>query len=42
VPAPASAPPGAIFRYAVADAGYARARTLVADITLPNLWSIAW
>ena len=40
---PSSAPPGTIFRYAVGvDAGFARARTLVADISLPNLASLAW
>jgi hypothetical protein len=43
VAAPSTAPPGAMFRYAIgADAGYARVRTLVADINLPNLASIAW
>ena len=43
VPAPTTAPPGAIFRYAIgADAGYSRVRTLVADINLPNLASLAW
>ena len=41
---PSSAPPGALFRYAVgsADGGFARVRTLVADISLPNLASITW
>jgi prepilin-type N-terminal cleavage/methylation domain-containing protein len=39
---PPTAPPGALFRYAVGDAGFARVRTLVADISLPNLASIAW
>jgi hypothetical protein len=43
VPAPTTAPAGAIFRYAIpGTTGFARARTLVADISLPNLASIAW
>jgi hypothetical protein len=44
VPPPAGAPPGSIFRYAMGTDGgsYARARTLVADIQLPNLASVAW
>jgi prepilin-type N-terminal cleavage/methylation domain-containing protein len=43
VQVPASAPAGAIFRYAIpGDAGFARARTLVADINLPNLASLIW
>jgi hypothetical protein len=43
VAAPSTAPPGAIFRYAIgADAGYARVRTLVADINLPNLANLTW
>jgi prepilin-type N-terminal cleavage/methylation domain-containing protein len=34
---------GNIFRYAVAgDAGFARARTLTADIALPNLTGVTW
>jgi hypothetical protein len=40
---PSTAPPGTLFRYAVGtDAGFARVRTLVADISLPNLASLAW
>lgn len=40
---PSSAPAGAIFRYGLpGDGGYARARTLVADINLPNLANITW
>jgi prepilin-type N-terminal cleavage/methylation domain-containing protein len=43
VAAPSTAPPGTIFRYGLpGDAGFARARALVADINLPNLASIAW
>jgi hypothetical protein len=44
VPAPAGAPPGAMFRYSMGGDGgsYARARTLTADIQLPNLTSVAW
>jgi prepilin-type N-terminal cleavage/methylation domain-containing protein len=43
VPAPASAPPGTLFRYSFAgDAGFSRVRTLVADINLPNLASLTW
>jgi prepilin-type N-terminal cleavage/methylation domain-containing protein len=44
VPAPAGAPPGAMFRYSMGGDGgsYARARTLTADIQLPNLASVAW
>ena len=35
--------PGNIFRYAVpGDAGFARARTLTADIQLPNLTGVNW
>ncbi|HKQ69073.1 MAG TPA: prepilin-type N-terminal cleavage/methylation domain-containing protein [Polyangiaceae bacterium] len=40
---PAGSPAGALFRYGVgADGGFARARTLVADIALPNLAGIPW
>jgi prepilin-type N-terminal cleavage/methylation domain-containing protein len=40
---PSTAPPGTIFRYAIpGDGGFARARTLVADINLPNLASLTW
>jgi prepilin-type N-terminal cleavage/methylation domain-containing protein len=40
IPAPT---PGNIFRYAMgADGGFARARTLTADIQLPNLAGITW
>jgi hypothetical protein len=40
---PSTAPPGTLFRYGIGvDAGYARVRTLVADISLPNLASLAW
>jgi hypothetical protein len=43
IPPPSSAPAGSLFRYAIpGDAGFARARTLVADISLPNLANIAW
>jgi prepilin-type N-terminal cleavage/methylation domain-containing protein len=43
VSAPSTAPPGTIFRYAFpSDAGFARARALVADVSLPNLASITW
>jgi hypothetical protein len=36
-------PQGNIFRYAIpGDAGFARARTLTADIALPNLAGVAW
>jgi prepilin-type N-terminal cleavage/methylation domain-containing protein len=43
VPAPATAPPGTIFRYGLpGDGGFSRARALVADIHLPNLASVAW
>jgi hypothetical protein len=35
--------PGNIFRYGLAgDAGFARARTLTADIQLPNLAGVSW
>jgi hypothetical protein len=41
--APITQPTGNIFRYAMAaDGGYARARTLTADISLPNLASLRW
>jgi hypothetical protein len=41
--APITQPAGNIFRYAIgADAGFARARTLVADVSLPNLASLRW
>jgi prepilin-type N-terminal cleavage/methylation domain-containing protein len=43
IPPPSSAPPGSLFRYGIpGDGGFARARTLVADISLPNLASITW
>jgi type II secretory pathway pseudopilin PulG len=43
VPAPAGAPPGSLFRYSMGDGGtYARARSLTADIQLPNLAGISW
>jgi len=35
--------PGNIFRYGIgADGGYARARTLTADVQLPNLSGVTW
>jgi Prokaryotic N-terminal methylation motif len=41
---PAGAPAGSLFRYSMsADGGsYARARSLVADIQLPNLAGVSW
>jgi prepilin-type N-terminal cleavage/methylation domain-containing protein len=44
VPPPAGAPPGTMFRYAMSTDGgsYARARSLTADIQLPNLAGVAW
>jgi hypothetical protein len=43
VTAPSTAPPGTIFRYALpGTTGFARARTLIADISLPNLASLTW
>jgi prepilin-type N-terminal cleavage/methylation domain-containing protein len=43
IQAPSSAPPGTIFRYAIAGTTtFARARTLIADINLPNLASLTW
>jgi hypothetical protein len=40
IPGPA---PGTIFRYAIgANGGFARARTLTADIQLPNLTGVTW
>jgi hypothetical protein len=43
VQAPSTAPPGTIFRYGLpGDGGFARARALVADISLPNLASLTW
>jgi hypothetical protein len=41
---PSGAPPGTLFRYAMGGDGgsYARARSLTADIQLPNHTSIAW
>ena len=44
VPPPAGAPPGSLFRYSMGGDGgsYARARSLTADIQLPNLAGIAW
>lgn len=43
VPAPATAPPGTLFRYGLPnDGGFSRARELVADINLPNLASLTW
>jgi hypothetical protein len=41
--APLSQPAGNIYRYAIgADAGFARARTLIADVSLPNLAGLRW
>jgi prepilin-type N-terminal cleavage/methylation domain-containing protein len=43
VPPPANAPPGTLFRYSMGDGGsFARARSLTADIQLPNLAGVAW
>jgi prepilin-type N-terminal cleavage/methylation domain-containing protein len=41
---PAGAPPGSLFRYSMGGDGgsYARARSLTADIQLPNLAGVAW
>jgi prepilin-type N-terminal cleavage/methylation domain-containing protein len=44
VPPPPNGPPGALFRYSMGGDGgvFARARSLTADIQLPNLAGVAW